>query len=83
MIQNFIDWIAGHEDSLSRNTLLHEILFASMCIGHQHVAGVIDDPPVDFLGDSVIIAPIPGLHVIYRDAQSFCTYRAQTAIRVS
>src|SRR6476620_1418153 len=65
------------------NSLCLEILLTPMSIGKKHLATVIDDSPIDFLGNAIVIAPISRFHVIDRNPKPSRRNRRRAAIGIA
>src|SRR5207245_829124 len=80
---HLVDRIADHVDPLAFDPFPDEITIASMRIGKQHCARVVNDTPVNLLWHSVVETTVAGLHVEDRYGHPFSENRNQAAIRVA
>src|SRR4051794_30399828 len=55
-VDDLFDRIAGHVNPVAGEALFDEILFASIGVGHQDRAGVVDDPAVYLLRYPIVEA---------------------------
>src|SRR5258706_10205873 len=62
-IQDLLDRVSRHENTIAFNALANQIFLASLGIWHQNGAGMVDYTAVDFLRDAVVVAPVSGFHV--------------------
>ena len=82
-IEHLIDGIPCHKNAVALDPLAQKVLFTAMRVGHQHRAAVVNNAPVDFLGHSIVVASVPGFHVIDWNAHARCDNRCQTTIGVT
>ena len=67
-VQHLLDRVAGHQRRGSGGSPRGARLSRLRSVyGMQHVAGLVDDPPVDLLRDAVVEAAVARLHVEDRD----------------
>jgi hypothetical protein len=81
--EHFEDRIARDRDPVAGNPFPEQVLPASLRVGQQDGAGVVDDPAVDLLRHSVVVAAVAGFHVVDGNAEAFRHDRGQAAVRVA
>src|SRR2546425_10846007 len=80
--QDLIDRISHDEDAIAFDPLPDEILFAALGVRQKKSAAMIDDPPVDLLRHSIVVATIAGLEVIDGDSTACRRQRGKTRIGI-
>src|SRR5689334_21262358 len=83
MVKDLAHVGAGLDDAIRRNALRAQI---SSCMFAQHkidVADVVDDLPVEFLGNALVEAAFARLHMKYRYLSTFGRDGAEPRVRVA
>src|SRR5690606_9224150 len=76
-------WVSCHVDTLTCNALTEQVCPAPFGIRQQDVAGVVDDSPVDFLWNPIVVAPVACFHVINWNSHSFRDDCRKAAVRIA
>ena len=83
VMQHLCHWTPRHIGALLRQPAVRQIPARVLRICQIHVRNDINDPPVGFFRQALILAPVPGLHVENRNMQPLCPNHGQAAVRVS
>src|SRR3990170_5086358 len=82
MVDHFLDRVPRYKDTLARNALLQQVLAAPVRIRHEDGAAVVDHPTIDFLGNPVVVTPVPCFHVVDGNAEAPGDDRGHSAVGV-
>ncbi len=63
VLYHLVDWVAGDEYAAAGDAFGEQVFAASVCVGHEHVAGVVDNAAVDLFGHTVVVAAVACFHV--------------------
>ena len=74
---------AGLDDAVRRKAFAHEILAGDAAVRQVDVRDVIHEPPIDLLGDAVVEAAVPRLHVEDGDAAALRRDGRERAVSVA
>ncbi len=83
VIYHLQNGVAGDENAMAGDALAEQVGPAALGVGHEHVAGVIDNAAVDFLGHAVVVAAVARLHVIHRNAHALGYKGRQSAVGIA
>jgi len=82
MADHFQDRVAGNENPVAVNSLADEICTAAFSVGKKDVAAMVNDPPVYFFGDTIVITAVSGFHVDHGNPHAFCNDCRKAAVGV-
>jgi hypothetical protein len=83
VLDDFEDGVAGDVDPAALEAFAQKVHAAALGVGEQDVAAVVDDAAVDLLGHAVVVAAVPGLHVVDGDAEPLGDDRRERAVGVA
>src|ERR1035438_3010743 len=82
IVQNFVHRTARLNDSVRGNTFSEKVLARDITVRQIDVANVVNDAPIDLFRYSVVEAPVPRLHMEYRNLPSLCRNGRQAAVGI-
>src|SRR5258708_37487576 len=83
MLDYLEDRVPGDKDPVACDAFAQEVGAATLGVGHQYVARVVDNSTVCLLGNAIVIAAISCLHVIDWDSHPLRDDRGERRIGIA